>query len=141
MENLIGKKIRGFKYSNKIGYADSMDKFIGEIGIVYWQNNSEIGVGFKNYVFEYPIKEAIKHILPEETPQERVNRLEKELEQAKRELKTEVKVWLLVCKRSDDGEIYTNSYYEQSSIPFVAIGEIDESGDLILDIIEREYSI
>ena len=74
MENLIGKKIKGFKFEGRsdYSYARSMDKHIGEIGVITTQDEYVVTVKFKEDWWNYPLPEALEHIVQEEPiiPQE-----------------------------------------------------------------------
>jgi hypothetical protein len=70
--NLIGKKVRGFKFNNDkydYGYSDKMDKHIGVVGIIkeYTQVFNAYLVDFENEDWYYPA-ELIEQHLVEETP-------------------------------------------------------------------------
>jgi hypothetical protein len=70
--NLIGKKVRGFKFDNDkydYGYSDKMDKHIGEVGIIkeYTQVFNAYLVDFENEDWYYPA-ELIEQHLVEENP-------------------------------------------------------------------------
>jgi hypothetical protein len=70
--NLIGKKIKGFKFDDdkyKYGYTDKMDKHIGVVGIIkeYTQGLNAYLVDFENEDWYYPA-ELIEQHLVEETP-------------------------------------------------------------------------
>jgi hypothetical protein len=70
--NLIGKKIKGFKFDDdkyKYGYTDKMDKHIGVVGIIkeYTQGLNAYLVDFENEDWLYPA-ELIEQHLVEETP-------------------------------------------------------------------------
>jgi hypothetical protein len=65
MENLVGKKIKGFKFEGRRGYsyARSMDKYIGEIGVITNQDEEAVTVKFKEDWWNYPLPEALEHII------------------------------------------------------------------------------
>ena len=70
--NLIGKKIKGFKFDDdkyKYGYTDKMDKHIGVVGIIkeYTQVFNAYLVDFENEDWYYPA-ELIEQHLVEENP-------------------------------------------------------------------------
>jgi hypothetical protein len=68
MENLIGKKIKGFKFekTSRYSYVGSMDKHIGEIGVITNQDEYVVTVKFKEDWWNYPLPEALEHIVQEE---------------------------------------------------------------------------
>jgi hypothetical protein len=72
MKELIGKKIKGFKFKSKSAslpiYNKEMDNYIGKIGVIYSVGNSFIDVQFDNRPWSYPLPEALNHIV-EEHPQ------------------------------------------------------------------------
>jgi hypothetical protein len=71
MKELIGKKIKGFKfedtdclpYNNKV-----MDNYIGKIGVITKVHGKDVKVEFENDYWSYPLPEALNHIV-EEHPQ------------------------------------------------------------------------
>lgn len=72
MKDLIGKKIKGFKFkfnSKNITYDKQMDNYIGKIGVIINGNDSKVFVKFDDKTcWTYPLPEALKHIV-EEHPQ------------------------------------------------------------------------
>ena len=68
MENLIGKKIKGFKFEGRsdYSYARSMDKHIGEIGVITNQDKEAVTVKFKEDWWNYLLPEALEHIIQDE---------------------------------------------------------------------------
>jgi hypothetical protein len=75
MKQLIGKKIKGFKFedgTNDISYIigdAGMDKYIGQIGVITkFYNDSNVLVKFSDTELIYPLPEALNHIV-EELPQ------------------------------------------------------------------------
>jgi hypothetical protein len=65
MEKLVRKKMKGFRFEPTSGcsYVDSMDKHIGEIGVITKQDKEAIRVKFKEDWWNYPLPEALKHII------------------------------------------------------------------------------
>jgi hypothetical protein len=61
MENLVGKKMKGFEF--KGGYMDSA---IGKIGEIIGQSDHHIKVKFSGLVCLYPLPEALEHIIQDE---------------------------------------------------------------------------
>jgi hypothetical protein len=68
MENLVGKKMKGFKFEFRgdFSYARSMDKHIGEIGVITKQNKEVVTVKFKEDWWNYLLPEALEHIIQDE---------------------------------------------------------------------------
>lgn len=66
MENLIGKKVRGFKFKGS-NYVSFMDKHIGEIGVIeYFDKTDELfRVQFKDEWWNYPLSEIENHLVEE----------------------------------------------------------------------------
>ena len=68
MNNLKGRKIKGFKFENSnIGFSDEMNNFIGSIGKVdcVYADRVLVEFDFGSY-FHYPIDQIEKHLIPEE---------------------------------------------------------------------------
>lgn len=69
MDDLIGKKIKGFRFeSDFVGYAPLMDNYIGKIGeVVTFHRNSKgdksISVDFGDNVWIYPFDKAVDHLV------------------------------------------------------------------------------
>jgi hypothetical protein len=69
MEQYIGRKIKGFKFreTNKVDYAKSMNRYIGEIGEIVAIGKHSFKVRFKDNYWYYPFLPSIKHLIPIET--------------------------------------------------------------------------
>jgi hypothetical protein len=72
MKELIGKKIKGFKFDDTdwLPYNNKeMDNYIGKIGVITKVHGKDVRIKFEddNYYF-YPLPEALNHIV-EEHPQ------------------------------------------------------------------------
>jgi len=70
-EELIGKKVKGFKFDGdkyKYGYSDKMDKHIGVVGIIkeYTQVFDAYLVNFENEDWYYPAELIEQHLVDEE---------------------------------------------------------------------------
>jgi len=71
MKNLIGKKVKGFKFEdgkyNCLRYGDAMDKHIGEIGVIktYHDGTGNFIVQFKDDYFYYPGALIEAHLVDE----------------------------------------------------------------------------
>ena len=67
MENLIGRKVKGFKFEGcfDLSYLSEMDKKIGEVGKVIIIEDDTFGVEFKNDQYWYPLSEIEKHLVEE----------------------------------------------------------------------------
>ena len=67
MNNLKGRKIKGFKFNHeKINYNPKMDKYIGKVGEITHVCMNNITVHFKGRSWSYPIDQIEKHLIPEE---------------------------------------------------------------------------
>lgn len=69
MENLVGKKMKGFAFHSKENWSynsSKMDKHIGEIGEIKQQGEYVVTVQFKDNSWTYPLAEALQHIVQEE---------------------------------------------------------------------------
>ena len=72
-EELIGKKVRGFKFGLKYtcGYLGYMDKFIGKIGVIdcYFEYNNSFLVNFGECnKWSYPADQIEAHLVVDEIP-------------------------------------------------------------------------
>jgi hypothetical protein len=71
MKELIGKKIKGFKF-DKIDILpynkNAMDNYIGKVGVITKVHDKDVKVEFENDYWFYPLPEALNHIV-EEHPQ------------------------------------------------------------------------
>lgn len=69
MENLIGRKVKGFKFENgdDIGYVSRMDEHIGEVGVIesFDKINKTFRVQFKDNYWLYPLSEINNHLVEE----------------------------------------------------------------------------
>jgi len=71
MKNLIGRKVKGFRFEdgkhNYLPYSYEMDKYIGEIGVINTYNDStgNVGVHFKDNFFYYPADQIEAHLVDE----------------------------------------------------------------------------
>ena len=70
MKNLIGKKVKGFKFEDDkypSNYNKEMDRYIGEVGeiITHKKDYNSYKVLFKDNFFYYPAELIEKHILEE----------------------------------------------------------------------------
>lgn len=66
MENLKGRKIRGFKFESSLdlGFDKKMDKYIDEVGDILEVDETSVGVRFKDSQYwYYPKEEALKHLV------------------------------------------------------------------------------
>jgi hypothetical protein len=68
MEDLKGKKVKGFKFSgNNIGYNRGMDKYIGVIGTVRSFSFDACSVKFPDgNLWSYPLDQIEKHLVEPE---------------------------------------------------------------------------
>jgi len=71
-EELIGKKVRGFKFdkSKPCSYNDIMDKLIGKIGVInhYFEYNNSFKVDFEEGYYYYPADQIEAHLVEDEIP-------------------------------------------------------------------------
>ena len=66
-DSLIGKQMRGFKFSGIPGYIPSMHQYIDVIGTIERHGNNTVGVEFPNGDYwSYPYHEALDHLVEEE---------------------------------------------------------------------------
>ena len=63
MKNLIGRKIKGFKFED--GYNSEMDNHIGEIGTITHVRRSYCRVQFENGFCYYPTDQIEQHLIDE----------------------------------------------------------------------------
>ena len=69
MNNLIGRKIKGFKFEGKewLPYVGYMDDRIGEVGEITYLYSDSVEVIFNdNFLWRYPLDQIEKHLIPEE---------------------------------------------------------------------------
>jgi hypothetical protein len=68
MKELIGKKIKGFKF-DKIDILpynkNAMDNYIGKVGVITKVHDKDVKVEFENDYWFYPLPEALNHIVEE----------------------------------------------------------------------------
>ena len=67
MEDLLGKEIRGFKFSGSPTYfPHSMDAYNGVVGKIVYANSDVIQIKFSSgKSWNYPRKEALNHLVEE----------------------------------------------------------------------------
>lgn len=71
MESLIGKQIKGFKFSGKPTYVPLMKNFDGVIGTIKYDNCNVVQIEFPSGdIFNYPYEEALNHLVEEELEEE-----------------------------------------------------------------------
>lgn len=69
MKDLIGRKVRGFKFEDKkyngLNYCPAMNRFIGEVGIIteVGKANNNYVVKFNNISFIYPAELIEQHLV------------------------------------------------------------------------------
>ena len=71
MENLIGRKVRGFKFNDNNYIPRNMDSYIGEVGIIedFICNNKLAVIRYKNRDFYYyPADQIEDHLVEDEIP-------------------------------------------------------------------------
>ena len=76
MEDLIGKKIIGFKFSDGPGFASGMERLIGQEGTIKQCYNEEktCRVIFKSGEgWAYPYPEILDHLVEDKTTEELLN--------------------------------------------------------------------
>lgn len=67
MENLVGRKIKGFEFEAKFSlcHYDHMNEYIGQIGIIEKVNENDVRVEFKDEnCFYYPLDQIQPHLIP-----------------------------------------------------------------------------
>jgi len=67
MENLVNRKVRGFKFED-VTYNSEMDKHIGEIGTIRSVGHGDAYVDFKHRSWCYPLDQIEAHLVPKEEP-------------------------------------------------------------------------
>lgn len=71
MEDLLGKEIRGFKFSGGPGYLHAMNKYNGVVGKIVYANSDVIQIKFPDgKSWNYPYKEALHNLVKEELEEE-----------------------------------------------------------------------
>lgn len=74
MKNLIGKKVRGFKFEsmkyNDLHYGTEMDNHIGEIGTIKDSDKEVASVQFKSDWWRYPASLIEQHLVEEDVVNE-----------------------------------------------------------------------
>lgn len=68
MEDLIGRKVKGFKFETDlegVDYNSGMDKHIEEVGVIkrYDKFDETFKVQFKDDYWYYPVSKAVKHLV------------------------------------------------------------------------------
>lgn len=64
MEDLLGKEIRGFKFSDSPGYILRMNDYIGVIGKIIYVSSDSVSVKFPNRdTWSYPLSEIHEHLV------------------------------------------------------------------------------
>lgn len=63
MKDLIGRKVRGFKFEDD--YVPQMDKHIGEVGEIISVNLKRVRVQFNKSTWRYPADQIEKHLVME----------------------------------------------------------------------------
>jgi hypothetical protein len=66
MENLVGKKIKGFIFKDNefLAYTLEMYDFKGKIGKIVYNDSILVNVDFgSDKTFSYPLSEALEHIV------------------------------------------------------------------------------
>jgi hypothetical protein len=74
MKNYIGRKCKGFRFESWIDgvvWSESMEKHIGEVGLIDEQEDDSVRIEFENHWWYYPISLIEPHLIPEipEIPQ------------------------------------------------------------------------
>lgn len=74
MENLIGKKIKGFKFNSDLNrplnYYPEMKSFVGKIGIIRRVYPKAVEILFDTSIWFYPLAEIQPHLIPLEKQDE-----------------------------------------------------------------------
>ncbi len=66
MEDLKGKMIYGFEFSDGPGYAYAMKALVGKIGVIKTHYNKVCQVQFKGGIWSYPYPEILDHLVVKE---------------------------------------------------------------------------
>ena len=72
MESLIGKQIKGFKFTGKPIYVPvNMDKYNDVVGKIIYASSGVVQIKFPdNSTWNYPYEEALNHLVEEEPEEE-----------------------------------------------------------------------
>lgn len=68
MKDLVGRKVKGFKFKTEeeeISYSPLMDDWIGKVGVIVNQAPSFCAVEFEDKTWCYPIREIEEHLIDE----------------------------------------------------------------------------
>lgn len=124
MEDLVGKKVKGFKFEGD--YVPQMDRHIGEVGEIISINlkRSTVRVEFNKTSWKYPADQIEKHLV-------------KELPKAFGCTNTNQKLWNKYIKWLNGGFAGdVNTYYGFDADGFKYSGNTKESFDTILSLEE-----
>jgi hypothetical protein len=74
MKNYIGRKCKGFRFedeTDKVPWVQSMENFIGKMGLISNQRDDSVRIEFEKDWWNYPISLIEPHLIPEspEIPQ------------------------------------------------------------------------
>jgi hypothetical protein len=74
MKNYIGRKCKGFRFedeTDKVPWVQSMENFIGKMGLISNQRDDSVRIEFEKGWWNYPISLIEEHLIPEspEIPQ------------------------------------------------------------------------
>jgi hypothetical protein len=74
MKNYIGRKCKGFRFedeTDEVPWVQSMENFIGKMGLISNQRNDSVRIEFEKDWWNYPISLIEEHLIPEtlEIPQ------------------------------------------------------------------------
>lgn len=68
MEDLVGRKVKGFRFfhnTSSAGWNPGMSKHIGEVGVITYQYDGVVRVEFKNDWWYYPIEGIVQQLVDE----------------------------------------------------------------------------
>ena len=63
MENLVGRKIRGFKFEGD-SFLHKMKDYIGKIGVIQYVNSINAVIEFNGGFWDYPLDQIQPHLIP-----------------------------------------------------------------------------
>jgi hypothetical protein len=71
MKNYVGRKCKGFRFEDEtdgVPWVQSMEKFIGKMGLISNQRDDSVRIEFEKDWWNYPISLIEPHLIPE-TPE------------------------------------------------------------------------
>lgn len=135
IKELVGKKIRGFKFESKkdgINYRSEMDTYIGAVGEIidffkeYRERRPFFGVTvyFSNTGWSYPYPECLEHIVSEEDiaafEESKLKRKRSELVQKLRNLAEDQDIKKMEVEIPTETSIYPGTHNISDLLYFIA---------------------